>query len=603
MNRVASHKIVLPMIHLDQIIFTPLPQLRLKNALVARGHDPNDIIVTEYRRDDSLQAILDDILAYKPDIVGFSCYTWNFLAVERLSQALRSLGKTIVWGGPHVSECPDRFLQRYSDSVDIVITWYGEGSFPSYINKPENEKIPGIFRLQNNEVIGTKAIDYPHIAELGYPYEYMPMSVTRNISERVFLIESYRNCSFSCAYCLWGQAAKHYDHLSSEVMIEQMYRMVDDGARIFMYADAGLGLIREDKGQRDLKVFSKFVADGYLQKKNAQIRGYFFWQCLNDEILDVIAELIDQRVMGQLDIGIQTFNKAVLEDLQRPTNYDKFYEVIERLHQRNIRFSLDLILGLPGDTLEGYKYSLRKVIECRPDRTQTFPLSILPGTSYDLNRERLEIKAIRGSYRDDAETVISTKTMPYEDMLTCLDYESWMFLYYAEGLFKDGLNAIAKEQGKDELDVLKSLWDWAETNNTALYELAKVYREKLYDSRSDGRHLLEEKLVEDFPTIYKELLWWAEYQWASTKAKDLLRNELLTFPKTIKAAKGLDNIDGIVYKDGTLTRNGITYVWRCDPVIGAIVRNKNFYTWLSTDTIATYVDKSTSDDLLQGTKL
>lgn len=152
--------IVLPMIHLDEIVFTPLPQLRLKNALVAKGHDPNDIIVTEYRRDDSLQAILDNILAYNPNIVGFSCYTWNFLAVERLSQALKSLGKTIVWGGPHVSECPDRFLQRYPDSVDAIVVWYGEEIFANLIDDFDNCDNLGVFRLNNGAIIGKKSPTY-----------------------------------------------------------------------------------------------------------------------------------------------------------------------------------------------------------------------------------------------------------------------------------------------------------------------------------------------------------------------------------------------------------------------------------------------------------
>lgn len=961
-------RIVLPLIHLDQIVFTPLPQLRLKNALVAAGHDPDDVTILEYSRDDSLQAMLHEIISLRPNVVGFSCYTWNFLAVERLSEALstRLPAAHIVWGGPHVSEAPSRFLQRYAGSVDNVVTWYGEGSFVELVGAymlgatplEAAHTIPGVFALDpviDFYVVGKRATDYTHIESLGYPYQHMPASVTDRIAERVFLIESYRNCPFSCfpagvhvsttegsnrriedvkvgdvllgfdeatktltettvvetfkheatelvriyfdaqikgktvtsivctpehpfyvngrwvtarelapgdeiyhatgtdkksllmrlhnpvaredvreriratvklqssalvarmrqtrasgrwrpgvmtsegresissrmrlnnpmyrpevarkasnslkasiasgqvvptmlqpgwadrfksinkeeqalldllnaffpdawaftgtsdksvgwckpdfmhtdekkiieyhgcywhncptcyptpsftvnvgrdhakrkeyesqgykllevwshelrdvdaltqkigaftyngvkvvkvvpfpeksttflrkkygtysptttvynlhcephnnyfandllshncSYCLWGQAEKSYEALSADTMVEQMYSMVCDGARIFMYADAGLGLIREDGKQRDLEVFRRFASDGVLQRNKVELRGYFFWQTMTDETLDVIKELIDQKVMGQLDIGIQTFNPAVLPDLQRPTNYDKFFATVERLHQRDIRFSLDLILGLPGDNFDGFRESLRKVISCRPDRTQSFPLSILPGTAYDLRRDELGIETIRGSYRDDAETVIATNTFSYADMQRALDLEAWMFLYYAEGLFAEGLNAIALRTGRDELDLLQSLKAF---DAPALHSLVEIYRGMLYDSRSDGRHALEQRLMETFSQVYQEILEWALSERAIYPELRLFRDTLLAFPKTWEAAAALDGVDGILFvdkvtplltrfQDGTFAK----WEWQRDPVIGAIVRNRNFYLWTKT---------------------
>jgi hypothetical protein len=307
---------------------------------------------------------------------------------------------------------------------------------------------------------------------------------------------------------------------------------------------------------------------------------------MNDETLDVIKVLIDQGVIGQLDIGIQTFNKAVLPDLQRPTNYEKFFAVVERLHSRGIRFSLDLVLGMPGDTLSGFKDSLRKVISCRPDRCQTFPMSVLPGTAYDLRRDELGLKTVRGSMYDDAETVIETNTMSYADIQTALDLESWMFLWYAEGLFLRSLTELAEEWDVDPLDQLQDLRAWAATNAPHLTELANIYRRKLYDSRSEGRHQMEQRLMDTFAKIYQELL---DYfttteepisDWSDPRsAVDTLRDELLTFPKFQATAAALDGIDGIQYRDGILYRNGKAYAWQRDPVVGAIVRNRNHYAW------------------------
>jgi radical SAM superfamily enzyme YgiQ (UPF0313 family) len=582
-------KIALPLIHLDDLVFTPLPQLRLKSALVKAGvADPDDVIILEWSRDGSIQAMLDQLVTLQPGIVGFSCYTWSFLAVERLSQAIKAVcpDVLIVWGGPHVSELPRLFFERYPDSVDLIVGWYGEGSFAEIVRlwaqgDPVDfiaYSVPGVWSKNNGE----KAALYPKLAELGYPYEFLPETVTRRAGERVWLIETYRNCPFSCSYCLWGQAAKKLDAITETQMIDHVYRAVDQGMRIAMFADAGLGVTRTEDGQsRDKRVFRKFAEDRLLQRAGVQMRAYHFWQTMDDEMLDIFAELIDQGVMGQIDIGIQTFNKNILHDLQRPTNYEKFEAVIQKLHHRGIRFSLDLVLGLPGDNLAGFKESLRKVIACKPERTQSFPLSVLPGTAYDLRRAELGIRTIRGSYRDDAETVVATNSFSYQEIQAALDLEAWMFLWYAEGLFIHSLGMLAEEKGNDALDQLDDLRLWAANGARNLNGLAALYRAKLYDSRSDGRHELEQQLMQVFGSVYRELLQYFQQAGASEAVIDALRDELLRFPKTKQAAQSLHGVDGIEYIPAIdrLRRGAQRYDWQQDPVIGAIVRNRSFYVW------------------------
>jgi hypothetical protein len=348
------------------------------------------------------------------------------------------------------------------------------------------------------------------------------------------------------------------------------------GAKIFMFADAGLGIVRNpDRSSRDKQVFRKFADDKKLQRAGVQMRAYHFWQTMDDEMLDVFQELIEQGVMGQIDIGIQTFNKDVLHDLQRPTNYDRFAKVVQLLHERNIKFSLDLVLGLPGDTLEGFKDSLRKVISCKPDRTQTFPLSVLPGTEYDNRRIDLGIRTVRGSYRDDAETVIATATMPYDDMQAALDIEAWMYLWHAEQIAIKSLTQLAEERGFDPLDMLDTLSKWDGAPH--LQQMARLYRSKLYDSRSDGRYAVEAYLMDHFDQVLIELFHFFD----SMHSKHIgdLFDEMLQYPKTKAAAQKIARSMLIFYKDGVFEYYGATYTWQRDPVIGAIGRMKNFYLW------------------------
>lgn len=89
--------------------------------------------------------------------------------------------------------------------------------------------------------------------------------------------------------------------------------------------------------------------------------------------------LIEKRVIGQLDVGIPTFNPNTLAAMKRPTNYQRFDESMRMLQRwicRTRSYSMDLILGLPGDDLEGWKHSIQRLLGYRPRRYPSFLCSI-----------------------------------------------------------------------------------------------------------------------------------------------------------------------------------------------------------------------------------
>ena len=80
----------------------------------------------EYTINHSIASILADIYKRKPDIIGFSCYIWNFTMVQELIvEVNKLLPATDIWlGGPEVSfQCQDT-LKQYPFLKGIMI---GEG--------------------------------------------------------------------------------------------------------------------------------------------------------------------------------------------------------------------------------------------------------------------------------------------------------------------------------------------------------------------------------------------------------------------------------------------------------------------------------------------
>ena len=74
-----------------------------------------NIELAEYTINNRKEEILADIFRRKPDVIGFSCYIWNFGMVQELLLELpKLLPGTDIWlGGPEVSFDGAKLLEEY----------------------------------------------------------------------------------------------------------------------------------------------------------------------------------------------------------------------------------------------------------------------------------------------------------------------------------------------------------------------------------------------------------------------------------------------------------------------------------------------------------
>lgn len=578
--------VVLPLIHLDNLVFTPLPQLLLKQQLILDGVCTEDeVIILEYSREDDLAAVFGDIISFNPVVCGFSVYVWNAKFIQQLSKAIKDYygDKVIVaWGGPQVSEKPEWFAKTYKDCVDYVFGWYGELNFSNVVKQIkegnlDSANIPAY--TAEHVAVGAKAIDFDDMP-LPYKKEWMPKTVTDHIGERVALLETYRNCPFSCAYCLWGKAANKIEGRPYDLVMRDFNHLLDLGFKHFKFADAGLGLIRP----RDKQLFRK-MADMRLDKMGVHLRTYFFWMVIDEEWAEIFKELIGQGVIGQLDVGMQTFNPKALVDMHRPTDYKRFDRVMEILQRHKVPYSIDLIVGLPGDDLNGFKHSIRECIRYKPKRFQSFLCSVLPGSNYDLEREKLGIKTIRGSLMDDDEKIIETKSFPKDDMKTALDLEAWLYMAFSMQLCDAAMNKVSEITEINQLTIVENLKSWSIINCPHLTKMIGKYRKNLYDSRQKGRVECDQYLFDHFSDIYKELMAYASIQGVEEEMRDCL----LRFPKTWLVGLSLVGIDGITIAKGQgvaaegLKCGNYVYKWKEDPIPGVVGTKYAFWVWQRVD--------------------
>ena len=87
--------------------------------------------------------------------------------------------------------------------------------------------------------------------------------------------------------------------------------------------------------------------------------------------------------VNRVSLGVQSFQSEILKACGRTHTVQDVYDSINLIHQADIKnFSLDLISGLPHQTLEIWQDSLERAIAFFPTHLSTYDLTIEPQTPF-----------------------------------------------------------------------------------------------------------------------------------------------------------------------------------------------------------------------------
>ena len=99
--------------------------------------------------------------------------------------------------------------------------------------------------------------------------------------------------------------------------------------------------------------------------------------------------------VNRLSMGVQTFEDDILRLIGRRHNASQVAHAIANLRAAGItNISIDLIYGLPGQTLDSWKRSVEQAIALRPQHVSAYGLTYEPGTRLWLQRERGEVQEV-----------------------------------------------------------------------------------------------------------------------------------------------------------------------------------------------------------------
>jgi len=130
-----------------------------------------------------------------------------------------------------------------------------------------------------------------------------------------------------------------------------------------------------------------FLADAELTELMHMLRSEFDFAAGGEYAIEVDprtatperVELLARLGFNRISLGVQDFNPEVQRAIHRIQGFEETRAVIEAARAQGFRsVNVDLIYGLPKQTLEGFERTLTLVTGCSPDRVALYSYAHLP---------------------------------------------------------------------------------------------------------------------------------------------------------------------------------------------------------------------------------
>ncbi len=394
----------------------------LRYLLANLGELQSRAVIKEFTIKSNTREAAEEILALNPKIVGIGVYIWNASESLELVQILKKVNPNlcVVLGGPEVSYETEK--QMICQAADFVVKGEGDFAFRELClqilsgTSPDKKFIPAVL---------------PDISSLVMPYE---LYSDEDVKNRIVYVEASRGCPYKCEYCL-SSLDKSVRNFPIESFLNKMQALIDRGVKQFKFIDRTFNLSPKISTQ---------ILEFFLKNRE---RGLFLhFEMVPDRLPQELRDLIQKFPAGtmQFEIGIQTFNPEVSKHVSRKNDLSKVEENFRFLReQTKVHTHADLIVGLPGETLESFAHGFDQLYKYRPHEIQVGLLKRLKGTP--IIRHDQEFQMV---YQDHPPfQILQTKSILFSEVQTMVRFSKFWDLYANSGHFPNTLPLLIVSDG------------------------------------------------------------------------------------------------------------------------------------------------------------
>lgn len=459
------------------------------------------------------------IMADRPQVLGFSGYSWNFELNYSVAEWIKQRfpGTAIVFGGPNfpVEESEQRAFLEKRPAIDFYIQNEGEIGFVEVLRRLEgkNFDVEAVKAERRPLPNGCYMVDGERIAgnvERILDVNDIPSPFLTGMLDEFFgtplipMIETTRGCPFSCAFCADGLSSKNrVVRFTSERTAAELRYIADRVKDVdeLIITDLNFGMYKQDT------TTAEFIADLQSSRQWPLVVKASAGKNKPERIINTAQILGGSWILGS---SVQSTDPVVLENIKRKNiSTDAYRQFIEFVNSQEDGMSAsEIILGLPGDTRVKHFESLRSCIENGVSTVRMFQAMLLLGTDMASQETRKRhglitryrvIPGCVGEYRfgDDVlrtgeveEIIVGGNDMPFEHYVECRVMDLLVEAFINNSLYEEVFTAL-RHFGIQAFDVLEYIYDHPDVFTPSLKRIIESFKretaEDLFESYDDAK--------------------------------------------------------------------------------------------------------------------
>ena len=294
------------------------------------------------------------------DILLCSCYVWNWEITKELAKKIKKINPNclIIFGGPQV---PGRTTDFFDNHPYVDILVHGEGEIILENILLEFKKERDFSRINGIETKSFRNPPQPRINDVNIlPSPYLTNTVWELVENKpgikyIAAWETNRGCPYPCTFCDWGSlTASKLTSWSEEILFNEIEWFAKNKITYIDCCDANFGIFEKRDHNIAKKLKEVSLEKGFPERFRAAWAKF-----ASEKIIPIAKTLQDGGVLKAVSLALQSLDETTLETVKRANiKFDKYSELTEIFRENGIPTYTELIMGLPGETLQSWKNGL-----------------------------------------------------------------------------------------------------------------------------------------------------------------------------------------------------------------------------------------------------
>lgn len=311
-----------------------------------------------------------------PSIYMFSNYIWSCAINLKMSAQTkeRSPQSVIVHGGPDTPKYEGDVRQFFASNPHVDVTVHGEGevTFADMLDKLRGafgdgppdlsalRDVPGLSFRDGDTVVHNGPRDrLADINDIPSPFLDGTFDAMAQAKPTAAIIETNRGCPYSCTFCDWGSAtASRIRKFDLDRVFAELEWCAKNGVRRIFVADANFGIF-----ERDVQIAEK-VAELNREYGFPKVFGTNYAKNTVKHLKQIIEIFAEAGILSQGLLSLQSLDPETLKTIKRSNiKVEKYEELGREFRTAGLPLVTDLMLGLPGSTVQSFDKDLQECID------------------------------------------------------------------------------------------------------------------------------------------------------------------------------------------------------------------------------------------------